>query len=141
MAIVYVSIGSNLGDREKYCQTAMEKVKKLPGTKLLKASSLIETNPVGKTDQPQFINGVMKIETKLSPHELLKALQKIENDLGRMRSEKWGPRTIDLDILLYDDLKVKEKNLTLPHPEINNRPFIVQGLVELGYSHHFLSSF
>ena len=131
MAIVYISIGSNLGDREKYCQRAIEKVGQLPTTKLLKISSLIETDPVGKTDQPQFINGVMKIETKLSPHELLENLQKIENDLGRVRDEKWGPRTIDLDILFYDDLKVKEKNLTLPHPEINNRPFIAKVLAEI----------
>ena len=131
MAIVYISIGSNLGDREKYCQRAIEKVGQLPTTKLLKISSLIETDPVGKTDQPQFINGVIKIETKLSPHELLENLQKIENDLGRVRDEKWGPRTIDLDILFYDDLKVKEKNLTLPHPEINNRPFIAKVLAEI----------
>ncbi|HLD73743.1 MAG TPA: 2-amino-4-hydroxy-6-hydroxymethyldihydropteridine diphosphokinase [Bdellovibrionota bacterium] len=131
MAIVYISIGSNLGDREKYCQRAIEKVGQLPTTKLLKISSLIETDPVGKTDQPQFINGVIKIETKLSPHELLENLQKIENDLGRVRDEKWGPRTIDLDILYYDDLKVKEKNLTLPHPEINNRPFIAKVLAEI----------
>ena len=133
MAIVYVSIGSNIGDRDKYCQTAIEKVGQLPTTKLLKTSSLVETDPVGKTDQPQFINGVMKIETKLSPYELLKSLQKIENDLGRVRDEKWGPRTIDLDILLYDDLKIKDKDLTLPHPEINNRSFIVQALTELGH--------
>ncbi|MDO8661512.1 MAG: 2-amino-4-hydroxy-6-hydroxymethyldihydropteridine diphosphokinase, partial [Candidatus Woesearchaeota archaeon] len=80
----------------------------------------------------QFINGVVKIETKFLPYELLKALQKIENDLGRVRKEKWGPRTIDLDILYYDDLKMKNKDLTLPHPHIANRPFIGKALSEMG---------
>ena len=133
MPIVFISIGSNLGDREKYCRKATEKIEALPDTKILKKSSLIETEPLGKTDQPKFINGVIKIKTELSPHELLVALQKIENDLGRVRKEKWGPRTMDLDILYYDDLKMKDKDLTLPHPEISKRPFIVRSLAELDY--------
>ena len=133
MPIVFISIGSNLGDREKYCRKATEKIEALPDTKILKKSSLIETEPLGKTDQPKFINGVIKIKTELSPHELLVALHKIENDLGRVRKEKWGPRTMDLDILYYDDLKMKDKDLTLPHPEISKRPFIVRSLAELDY--------
>ena len=80
MAIVYISIGSNLGDREKYCRKATKKIQALPDTKILKKSSLIETEPLGKTDQPKFINGVVKIKTELPPHELLVTLQKIEND-------------------------------------------------------------
>jgi len=132
MAIAYISLGSNLGDRKKYCQIAIEKIKALPNIRVIKKSKLIETEPIGKTDQSKFINGVIKIQTKLKPYELLKALQKIENDLGRVRDEKWGPRTIDLDILYYDDLVVQDKELLIPHPEIKNRKFLKDALEQLG---------
>ncbi len=133
MSIAYIAIGSNLGNREQNCLLAIQKISVLRETKTLKQSTLIETDPVGKTDQPKFINGVIKIKTKLSPQELLKSLLHIEKEMGRVRCEKWGPRIIDLDIIAYDELQLDEPGLTLPHPRAHEREFVVNALKELGF--------
>jgi len=96
-----------------------------------RVSSVIETEPVGRTDQPRFLNAVAELETTLPPAELLERLLGVERDLGRVRSERWGPRTIDLDLLLYGDLELRTRLLTIPHPELHRRRFVLEGLAEL----------
>lgn len=96
-----------------------------------RVSSIVETEPVGKTDQPRFLNAVAEIETDLDPKALLSKLLDIETDLGRVRVERWGPRTIDLDLLLYGDRQVKTDTLTVPHPELHRRRFVLEELAEL----------
>jgi len=131
MSIVYVALGSNLGKRKENCLKAIEHIRGLLQTKILKTSSLIETEPQGKTDQPQFLNGAIKIETKLSPQKLMQSLLEIEKKMGRVRGEKWGPRIIDLDIIMYDNLKIDEPGLTIPHPRFKERSFVLIPLREL----------
>lgn len=96
-----------------------------------RVSSLIETDPVGKTDQPRFLNAVAQIDTDLSAADLLQRLLDIERELGRVRVERWGPRTIDLDLLLYGDQRISTPTLTVPHPELPNRRFVLESLAEL----------
>jgi len=96
-----------------------------------RVSSIVETEPVGITDQPRFLNAVAEIETDLEPKALLSRLLSIENDLGRVRVERWGPRTIDLDLLLYGDTQVSSDALSVPHPELHRRRFVLEGLAEL----------
>ena len=103
-----------------------------PGVSVARATLLQETKPIGPIEQPNFINGVVSIETLLGPIELLDALLGIERRLGRVRKERWGPRTIDLDILLYGDRIIDHPRLRVPHPEIAYRPFWLEGLRELG---------
>jgi 2-amino-4-hydroxy-6-hydroxymethyldihydropteridine diphosphokinase len=131
MAIAYIGLGSNLGDREKHLANAIQHLlSRCPAT-ILDKSSIIETDPVDYLDQPPFLNQVIVIETSLAPHDLLLTLKQAEADLGRTKSFPKGPRTIDLDILLYDDIMLKTDDLTIPHPEIKNRKFILQHLIEL----------
>jgi 2-amino-4-hydroxy-6-hydroxymethyldihydropteridine diphosphokinase len=130
-SIAYIGLGSNLGDREKNIEKAINLLKKTEKTKVNKASSLYETEPQGYEKQNKFLNGALELETSLSPFELLKALQGIEKKLGRRRVIKWGPRTIDLDILLYDDLEIDEKDLKIPHPEMLKRTFVLVPLKEI----------
>ena len=125
----YLSLGSNLGNREKYLEQARTFLKELG--KIKKESSVLETPAWGKTNQPNFLNQVILIETKLFPHDLLKECQKIENKLGRERKVKWGARTIDIDILFYDNLVLNEENLTIPHPYISEREFVLEPLNEI----------
>lgn len=98
---------------------------------MIRQSSLYETAPVGKTDQPEFLNLVAEVETALDPEALLDLIQAIERDLGRTRDVRWGPRTLDIDILLYDSVSVRTERLTVPHPEMTRRRFVLEPLLEI----------
>ncbi len=126
MTRAYVGLGSNLGDREETIRAALAA---LPG--VVAVSELRETDPVGVVDQPAFLNGAAALETRLSPRELLDTLLAVEQQLGRERRERWGPRTIDLDLLLYGAETVSEPGLTVPHPRLHERRFALEPLVEL----------
>ena len=129
--IAYLGLGANLGDRVKTLRTAIERIKKIYGVELLRVSSFYETAAWGVTNQPDFINAAVKIKTTLEPIELLNAVQKIENELGRVRREHWAARTIDIDILLIDDLKINSPRLIVPHPYISERDFVKIPLAEI----------
>jgi 2-amino-4-hydroxy-6-hydroxymethyldihydropteridine diphosphokinase len=122
----YVGVGANLGDREATIRAALAA---LPG--VVSVSQLRETDPVGVVDQPPFLNGAAALETDFSPRELLDALLAVERELGRERRERWGPRTIDLDLLLYGDEAVDEPGLTVPHPRLHERRFALEPLLDL----------
>ena len=126
MTRAYVGVGSNLGDREATIRAA---VAALPGVTAV--STFRETDPVGPVEQPRFLNGAVALETELSPRELLDVLLAVERDLGRERRERWGPRTIDLDLLLYGDRVVDEPGLSVPHPRLHERRFALEPLAEL----------
>jgi len=127
----YLSIGSNMGDRKKYLDDGIEYIKKNTSVRVLKVSEYIETKPYGKTDQDDFLNGAVKLETLLTPHELLDLLHDAENAAGRERIEHWGPRTLDMDILLYDDITLADEDLIIPHPDMMNRDFVLTPLREI----------
>ncbi|MGD0337781.1 MAG: 2-amino-4-hydroxy-6-hydroxymethyldihydropteridine diphosphokinase [Bacteroidota bacterium] len=131
MARAFVGVGSNLGDRSSQLQKALDACRMIPLTTFVRSSSVYETSPVGTYDQPQFLNAVIELSTALDPGELLKKLKKIEKDLGRTDAARWAPRTIDLDILLYDDVVVMSDELTIPHPHMMERKFVLVPLVEL----------
>jgi len=126
---VFIGIGSNLGDKIGNCRKALREIAGF--AEIVKISSLYETEPVGKEDQPNFINCVVEINTDLSPHELLTHLKSIEDKLARVRGEKWGPRTIDLDIIFYDDLVMKDDDLIIPHPRAHLRRFVLEPICEI----------
>jgi 2-amino-4-hydroxy-6-hydroxymethyldihydropteridine diphosphokinase len=126
MTRAYVGLGANLGEREATIRAA---VAALPG--VVAVSSLRETDPVGKTDQPRFLNGVAALDTELSARELLDKLLTVERKLGRERHDRWGPRTIDLDLLLYGTETVDQPGLTVPHPRVHERRFALEPLAEL----------
>jgi 2-amino-4-hydroxy-6-hydroxymethyldihydropteridine diphosphokinase len=129
---VFVGIGSNLGDREAHVRGALELLAAEPGIELEEISQLRETDPVGVLDQPRFINAAARLTTDLEPRALLDRLLAIERDLGRVRTgERYGPRTIDLDLLLYGDREVDEQGLRVPHPRLAERRFVLEPLVEL----------
>ena len=128
---VFISFGSNRGERFDTIFKALFALKKTPGISIIDISSLYETEPVGYTNQPDFINGVVRIETDTDPYELLRKTQKIEHKLGRQRDVRWGPRTIDLDILLFDDQTIDSAELVIPHQEIKNRRFVLEPLAEI----------
>jgi len=127
----YIGLGSNLGDREAMIRLALDDIARLPETALLKASSLYDTEPVGEVEQPNFLNAVAVIDTGLTARQLLWNLLLVEKRLGRVRTQKWGPRTIDLDLLLYGNLIVEEPDLRVPHPELTRRSFVLVPLVEM----------
>lgn len=127
--IVYIALGSNLGNREKYLEKTIKKISEF--AQITKKSSIYETKPVGYKDQGDFLNMVIEITTQLRPYELLKKLQKIETSLKRKREIKNGPRTIDLDIIFYNYEIINEKNLKIPHPEMHKRNFVLNPLVEI----------
>lgn len=127
----YIGIGSNLGDRKGYIERAIEMLKGSGNIKVEKISQLYETEPIGGPPQGKFLNGVIKIETDFSPRELLNRLKRIEKELGRIKRVKDGPRTIDLDILMYGDLHIEEENLVIPHPRMNERDFVKRPLNDL----------
>ena len=131
MVVCYISLGSNLGDRQYYIKSAIRKIRLLMNTRLTKISKIIETLPEAGPPQGPYLNCVIEIQTTLAPHELLKRLQKIEVDLGRIRTIKNGPRNIDLDILLYDDAKINETSLCVPHPRMFQRDFVMKPLREI----------
>jgi len=128
---VYLSIGSNLGDREKYLVEAVAQLENCPQMRRVRMSSLIETKPYGGVEQGDFLNGAVVLDTLLTPRELLDYLHGIENRAGRTREIHWGPRTLDLDILFYDDLIYGDDQLILPHMDLANREFVLKPLCEL----------
>jgi 2-amino-4-hydroxy-6-hydroxymethyldihydropteridine diphosphokinase len=127
---IYLLLGSNLGNRRKNLSWALKRISRDAGS-IITISSLYQTAAWGKTSQPDFLNQAIELEVTLSPHKLLKVCLKIEELLGRIRSEKWGPRTIDIDILFYKDLVAQSTDLILPHPEIQNRRFTLVPLNEI----------
>jgi len=129
--IAYLGLGSNVGDREEYIEQAIFLLSKTPGIKMRKKSANYETEPEGKSDQPQFLNAAVEVQTMLDPYKLLSVLHETENALGRERDVEWGPRTIDLDILLYDDQIVSDDKLQIPHPLLHERLFVLKPLSEV----------
>ena len=129
--IVYVGLGSNVGDRSGMLRAALDRLAMLPDTELGKVSSIYETEPVGVSDQPWFLNAVAQLDTELPPGQVMWNLQRVERSLGRIRREHWGPRTIDLDLLLAGDLVIDEPGLKVPHPELLHRAFALVPLVEI----------
>ena len=127
----FIGLGSNLGEREAMIRQALEAITRLPGTQLLRASSLYDPEPQGEVDQPNFLTAVAQIDTELTARQLLWNMLLIEKRLGRVRTQRWGPRTIDLDLLLYGNLIVEEPDLVVPHPELTRRSFVLVPLVEL----------
>ncbi len=130
MSTYYISIGSNMGDRLRYLVNAVYAIRKA-GAQIGRQSSIYETEPWGKTDQTPFLNAVIAAEWDSSPEELLRRLQMIENQFGRVRCEKWGPRTLDIDLIYSDDVSRDTKFLMLPHPWFWLRPFVLIPLGEL----------
>jgi 2-amino-4-hydroxy-6-hydroxymethyldihydropteridine diphosphokinase len=131
MATAFVGIGSNLGDRESYLRRAIELISAENGIEVVGTSTFRETEPVGSVEQGPFLNGAVQLETDLQPRELLARLLGIEERLGRVREERFGPRTIDLDLLLYEDRVVDEPGLTVPHPRLHERRFALEPLADL----------
>lgn len=127
----YIALGSNLGDREKNLDGALRMLGETEGISVTRTSSFIETDPVGYTDQPDFLNAVTEIATTLPPHALLARCNAIEQALHRKRLIHWGPRTIDLDIILYGDLVMEDQTLTIPHPRMEEREFVLRPLCEI----------
>lgn len=127
----YIGLGSNLGNRQEYLKAAREKMGALPGVRLGAMSSIYETEPVGYQPQGKFLNGVLEIHTYLSPAELLKGLQEIEASLHRERLVPFGPRTMDLDILFFGEEIIREEDLTVPHPRLLERAFVLVPLAEI----------
>jgi 2-amino-4-hydroxy-6-hydroxymethyldihydropteridine diphosphokinase len=127
----YLGLGSNLGDRLANLQRAVDALRGESGVRVASSSRVWETAPVGGPPQPQYLNAVLRVETDRSPHELLEACRNVEDVLGRVRTERWGPRTMDVDILLYDDEAVDAPDLTVPHPRMTERAFVVLPLLEL----------
>ena len=132
---VYVALGSNMDQPVMHVQRALRDIDELPETALLRISTMYETAPVGITDQPVFVNAVAQVSTTLSPHDFLNRLHAIEAQHGRVRSsltdEKNGPRALDLDILIFDELQIDEGGLTVPHPRMHERAFVLVPLVEI----------
>ena len=132
MPRAYIGLGANLGPREVTLLRAADLLAADPGIEVLEISQLRETEPVGDVEQPSFLNGAVAVETTLSPRELLNVLLRVERELGRVRDgERWGPRTIDLDLLLYGDEIVDEDGLRVPHPRLHERRFALEPLVDL----------
>lgn len=131
MATAFVGIGSNLGDRESHLRRALELLAAEEGIEVVAVSALRETEPVGPVEQGPFLNGAVHVETELRPRELLERLLDIEERLGRVRRERFGPRTIDLDLLVYGGEVVDDPGLTLPHPRLHERRFALEPLAEL----------
>ena len=132
MVVCYLGVGSNLGDRRKNIRLAIKKINNLKTTKVIKSSRIIETRPIGgPSGQVNFLNAALKIRTGLSPFLLLKELKSIEKKLGRRKTVRYGPRTIDLDILFYADKIIKRNGLEIPHPRIFEREFVLRPLLEV----------
>jgi 2-amino-4-hydroxy-6-hydroxymethyldihydropteridine diphosphokinase len=129
--IAFIGIGANMGRPTEACRTAVEKLAEIPGVRLLRSSSLYRTEPVGPQEQEWFINAVAEIRTDLSPRKLFSALKEIERRMGRTVGAKWGPRVIDLDLLLYGQEVTREEGLVIPHPELHGRRFVLIPLCEL----------
>lgn len=131
MSTAYISIGSNLGNRLKYIREAIRRIEQSKEIKISKVSSVYETQPAEYRDQPWFLNMVLGLEASLEPLNLLELLLEIEGQMGRRRTRRYGPRNIDLDLLLYDDLVLNSDKLTLPHPRMHERGFVLVPLAEI----------
>jgi 2-amino-4-hydroxy-6-hydroxymethyldihydropteridine diphosphokinase len=131
LSLAYLGLGRNLGERWRNLEQAVERLTDTPGIRVLRVSSIHETDPFGVKDQPHFLNGVAEIETELEPLSLLVAVKQIERDMGRVESYRWGPRLIDIDILLYDRIRWESGELTIPHPGLLQRSFVTEPLGEL----------
>ena len=129
--VAYIALGSNLGDRAAYLAHARAAIAALPSTEVLAESSVEETAPIGPVAQPAYLNQMLAVETALAPAELLDALRLIETSEGRVRRERWGPRTLDLDIVRFDQQTVNTPQLSVPHPELPRRDFWQRELAEL----------
>lgn len=127
----YIALGSNIGNRENYLLHAIKKINLHPSIEVVNISSIYETDPIGYTDQAQFLNMVINVNTELTASELLRSLQEIEKQLERKREVKWGPRTLDLDILLYNHENIDAEQLIVPHPRMHERAFVLIPLYEL----------
>ncbi len=128
---VYIGLGSNLANRAQNIETAINNLTDNDSIKINRVSTIIETEPYGFTEQSKFLNCVLEVETNLTPQKLLEITQAIERDMGRVKTLRWGPRIIDLDLLFYADLVYSDNSLTIPHPEIHKRWFILESLKEL----------
>ena len=126
-----LSLGSNMGDRLEYLSKAIDKIAEIQGCNILNKSRVYETEPWGYENQEAFLNLCISVETYLSPYELLESLQTIELELDRVRKIHWGPRTIDIDILLFDDIICEDDKLTIPHPRMRERAFVLIPLYDI----------
>ncbi len=131
MTVAYLGLGSNLGTRDRNLSAARRRLRQ-KGARILRHSQVIETEPWGVTDQPRFLNQVLEVEWQGSPRQLLLAAKAVEREGGRKTSRRWGPRVIDVDILLFGSERISEPDLQIPHPLIAERAFVMDGLKELG---------
>jgi 2-amino-4-hydroxy-6-hydroxymethyldihydropteridine diphosphokinase len=131
LTTAFLSLGANLGDRLAALQRAVDLLREAPGVDVEASSRVWETEPVGGPEQPDFLNVVVRITTDLAPLELLAVCQRVEEALGRVREVRWGPRTIDIDVLLFGDLTIDEPVLVVPHPRMLERAFVLLPLLEL----------
>ncbi len=127
----FIGVGSNLGDKVSNCRRSLEQIDQLAGCQVTGRSDIFKTEPEGVTGQEWYVNCVAKVRTRNTPHQLLEGLLAIESGMGRVRTERWGPRIIDLDILLYGQLIVESDNLTVPHPLLHKRRFVLEPLIQL----------
>ena len=135
-AVAFVALGSNVGNRQMTLARARQAIGAIRGTRIIGESSIEETAPLGPVPQGPYLNQMVAVETELEPRALLAALQRIERAAGRVRSLRWAPRTLDLDIVVMDGIELSDPVLTLPHPEIQNRDFWQRELEELKGAHH-----
>ena len=131
MTFAYLGLGSNLGRRARNLSAARRRLRQR-GARILRQSRVIDTEPWGVDDQPRFLNQVVEVEWAGTPRELLRAAKAVERDGGRTATRRWGPRIIDVDILLFGDERISEPNLQIPHPRLDERPFVLESLRELG---------
>ena len=131
MPIVYLGLGSNVGDRGKQCQIAIDHLRERCSSEILKVSSQYESQPMGPVEQENFINMVVEVQTELPPMSLLRAIREVETLMGRRKLVKWGPREIDIDVLLYGDLVMRSDSLTIPHLLMHERRFVLEPLAEI----------
>lgn len=127
----YLGLGANLGDRLANLQRAVDELAAKPGIRVVRSSRVYETEPVGGPEQPEYLNAVVEVETDLDPHALLAACLAVEGAMGRVRTERWGPRPIDVDVLTYGTETIDEPDLTVPHPRMHERGFVLVPLAEL----------
>lgn len=127
----YLGLGGNLGDRLGYLRAALCALRETPGVEVVTWSRVVESEPWGIADQPRYLNMVAEIVTSVEPHDLAVAVREVEDHVGRKRRQRWGPREIDIDILVYDDVKIESDTLTVPHPRMMERAFVVVPLAEI----------
>jgi 2-amino-4-hydroxy-6-hydroxymethyldihydropteridine diphosphokinase len=131
--VAYLGLGANLGDPIQMLTEAVHVLGDTDGISATRCSSLYRTSPVGKTNQPDFVNIVVRIETTLSADDLMTVILDIEHTLGRVRTDRWGPRTIDIDLLIYGDSRIETERLTVPHPRMLGRRFVLVPLIEIAH--------